>query len=110
MGVCYNSEVFYGYEVAVESVDLIEKGLIPEYWEEEVEDIIDRVYDGYSGCFLYIGKSLSSADMYEELGEYEISLTPEIISALKEKIEGNEILKLLTQGKEPKLYHIVYAS
>lgn len=110
MGVYYNSEVFYGYEVAVEAVELIEKGLIPENWEGKIDNIVDITMDGYSGMFEYIGKSLSSASMYEDLGEYEIFLTPEIISTLKENIESNEILKLLTQGKQPKLYHLVYAS
>ena len=104
MSVDYKAALIYGWSCN------------PEDWTcEELEQLEDMgwdvIRDCYSDNFLYIGKTISSADMGEEV---HINAIQRVYSALSETVPlldntPDELFDKLPD-REISLYHICYAT
>ena len=111
MSYYFNTQVFLGYELGKEIEDLAASGKISdEYLEDILESAdIDCIFDGISGEFLYVGRSLSRKSDDNEAGATELPvLTAADFMELKNKLCKEPILKDLIGDAMPKLYHVYY--
>lgn len=111
MSYYFNAQIFLGYELGKEIEDLAASGKVSdEYLEDVLEsDDIDCIFDGISGEFLYVGRSLSRKSDDNETGATELPiLTAADFMELKNKLCKEPILKDLIGDTMPKLYHICY--
>ena len=111
MSYYFNTQVFLGYELGKEIKEAYARGKVSdEYLEDLLENgDIDYISDIMRGKFLYIGRSLSNQDMFDEVGAIELpALTVVDYMELKEKLCKEPLFKELIGDKMPKLYHVCY--